>query len=140
MLLVTASTSLLKVSQSFSTVTCSIQNIHCVVSTLTINLWFFIGDYEFTTIAVENNTSKKRIFLRLGSDWFLLNICFIYVTYRFTFILSQVTCFVAGGTTPPPNVDAILMYVYSAAGILSLVVIVIVISIISMRGCKGEMI
>ncbi|XP_023275957.1 uncharacterized protein LOC111665259 [Seriola lalandi dorsalis] len=41
--------------------------------------------------------------------------------------------------TPTPQLpENILMYVYPAAGIVTLVVIVIVLSIISMRGCKGK--
>uniref|UniRef100_A0A3B4TM01 B- and T-lymphocyte attenuator-like n=1 Tax=Seriola dumerili TaxID=41447 RepID=A0A3B4TM01_SERDU len=46
---------------------------------------------------------------------------------------------VHGSPTPTPQLpENILMYVYPAAGIVTLVVIVIVLSIISMRGCKGK--
>lgn len=53
------------------------------------------------------------------------------------------TCFVAGGPTeqPPPNdLVSIWTYVYAAAGIVTLVVVVIIISVISMQGCKCELI
>ncbi|XP_004570223.3 B- and T-lymphocyte attenuator [Maylandia zebra] len=41
-------------------------------------------------------------------------------------------------TTAPDNTETLLPYVYSAAGIATFVIIVIIISVISMRGCKGK--
>uniref|UniRef100_A0A4W6F5U9 Ig-like domain-containing protein n=1 Tax=Lates calcarifer TaxID=8187 RepID=A0A4W6F5U9_LATCA len=42
-------------------------------------------------------------------------------------------------TSSPEPRENLLMYVYCASGILAFVMIVIVISVISMQGCKGEM-
>ncbi|XP_071320381.1 uncharacterized protein [Trachinotus anak] len=41
-------------------------------------------------------------------------------------------------TSNPEITENILMYVYPAAGIVTVVIVVIVISIISLRGCKGK--
>ncbi|XP_026014605.1 B- and T-lymphocyte attenuator-like isoform X1 [Astatotilapia calliptera] len=41
-------------------------------------------------------------------------------------------------TSVPDNTETLLLYVYSAAGITTFVIIVIIISVISMRGCKGK--
>ncbi|XP_076736340.1 B- and T-lymphocyte attenuator [Maylandia zebra] len=41
-------------------------------------------------------------------------------------------------TSVPDNTEILLLYVYSAAGITTFVIIVIIISVISMRGCKGK--
>ncbi|CAI5638270.1 B- and T-lymphocyte attenuator isoform X2 [Oreochromis niloticus] len=41
-------------------------------------------------------------------------------------------------TSAPDNTENLLLYVYSAAGVTSFVIIVIIISVISMRGCKGK--
>ncbi|XP_035764547.1 B- and T-lymphocyte attenuator-like [Neolamprologus brichardi] len=41
-------------------------------------------------------------------------------------------------TSVPENTKTLLLYVYSAAGIATFVIIVIIISVISMRGCKGK--
>ncbi|XP_019207759.1 B- and T-lymphocyte attenuator-like [Oreochromis niloticus] len=41
-------------------------------------------------------------------------------------------------TSAPENTETLLLYVYSAAGIATFVIIVIIISVISMRGCKGK--
>ncbi|XP_039462242.1 B- and T-lymphocyte attenuator-like [Oreochromis aureus] len=41
-------------------------------------------------------------------------------------------------TSAPDNTETLLLYVYSAAGIATFVIIVIIISVISMRGCKGK--
>ncbi|XP_039858397.1 B- and T-lymphocyte attenuator-like isoform X2 [Simochromis diagramma] len=41
-------------------------------------------------------------------------------------------------TSAPENTKTLLLYVYSAAGIATFVIIVIIISVISMRGCKGK--
>ncbi|XP_042070513.1 B- and T-lymphocyte attenuator-like isoform X2 [Haplochromis burtoni] len=41
-------------------------------------------------------------------------------------------------TSAPENTETLLPYVYSAAGIATFVIIVIIISVISMRGCKGK--
>lgn len=35
--------------------------------------------------------------------------------------------------------DSLWMYIYTAAGIVAFVIIVIIISVASMQGCKGEM-
>ncbi|XP_063323693.2 B- and T-lymphocyte attenuator-like [Pelmatolapia mariae] len=44
----------------------------------------------------------------------------------------------ASATSAPDNTENLLLYVYSAAGIATFVIIVIIISVISMRGCKGK--
>ncbi|XP_039858385.1 B- and T-lymphocyte attenuator-like isoform X1 [Simochromis diagramma] len=41
-------------------------------------------------------------------------------------------------TSVPDNTETLLLYVYSAAGIATFVIIVIILSVISMRGCKGK--
>ncbi|KAF1371826.1 hypothetical protein PFLUV_G00273400 [Perca fluviatilis] len=38
----------------------------------------------------------------------------------------------------PEDRDDLWMYMYFAAGIVSFVIIVIILSVVSMRGCKGE--
>ncbi|KAK1876687.1 E3 ubiquitin-protein transferase RMND5B [Dissostichus eleginoides] len=42
-----------------------------------------------------------------------------------------------GSTNSEPTVDS-WMYMYFAAGIVSFIIIVIIISVVSMRGCKGK--
>lgn len=39
---------------------------------------------------------------------------------------------------PPPALGMVDLYIYSAIGIVAFVVIVIIVSVASMRGCKGE--
>lgn len=53
-------------------------------------------------------------------------------------MLSQTSFFFLADSINSENKPDILMYVYLAAGILAFVIIVIVISVASLHGCKGE--
>ncbi|KAF3857253.1 hypothetical protein F7725_009112, partial [Dissostichus mawsoni] len=51
----------------------------------------------------------------------------------------NINVFVYGSTNSEPTVDS-WMYMYFAAGIVPFIIIVIIISVVSMRGCKGRVV